>query len=401
MALRGFGTTPSASATARPIPEDADSRSYRHSELVEESLLEGRSPTKHLLENNSVIEQGQESGTIEEEPAELLEPVVDFDIRLRGRSILTDTDLTPAEILEILDTAATLKDLRQRGISYPWLAGKTLGMIFQHPSTRTRTAFQAGMEQLGGQAIFLGVQDLQLKRGETIRDTAAMFSRYVSAVAARISDPNDLNEFAAGSQVPVFNGLTSVNHPIEALSDVMTLRERFGHLQGLNFAYLGDGNNVAHSLLLSCSAVGVNVRFAGPEAFQPDVRIVEQARKLAVLSGATLTITDDPFEAVSGADAVYTDVHESMGETVIPGKLMALAPYRVTTNIMAVAKPTAVFMHCLPLHRGQEVEAAVADGPQSIIFDQAENRLHVHKAVLLQVLHEERWVDETELVSIA
>ncbi len=329
------------------------------------------------------------------------EPVIGFDVRLRGRSILCDTDLSPAEILEILDTATTLKDLRTRGIAYPWLAGKTLGMIFQHPSTRTRTAFQAGMEQLGGQAIFLGVQDLQLKRGETIRDTAAMFSRYVSAVAARISDPKDLAEFAAGSKVPVFNGLTSFDHPIEALSDVMTLRERFGQLKGLKFAYLGDGNNVSHSLLLACSAVGVSVAFAGPEAFRPDRLVVEKALQLARASGATLTMTDDPFEAASGADAVYTDVHESMGESVIPGKLMALAPYRVTTSIMAVAKPTAVFMHCLPLHRGQEVEAAVADGPQSIIFDQAENRLHVHKAVLLQVLHEERWVDETIDVSVA
>lgn len=351
--------------------------------------------------NHSVVEQDQESGIIEEESAEMPEPMIGFDDRLRGRSILSDTDLSPAEILEILDTAATLKDLRQRGISYPWLAGKTLGMIFQHPSTRTRTAFQAGMEQLGGQAIFLGVQDLQLKRGETIRDTAAMFSRYVNAVAARISDPKDLAEFAAGSQVPVFNGLTSFDHPIEALGDVMTLRERFGTLQGLKFAYLGDGNNVSHSLLLACSAVGVSVALAGPEAFWPDPRVIEKAHRLAAASGATLTITDDPFAAAAEADAVYTDVHESMGESVIPGKLMALAPYRVTAKIMAVAKPTAVFMHCLPLHRGQEVEAVVADGPQSIIFDQAENRLHVHKAVLLQVLHEERWVDETNDVSVA
>ena len=329
-------------------------------------------------------------GIEEDEEITLVEPEIAFDANLRGRSILSDTDLSPAEILTVLDTAARLKALRDAGIAYPWLAGKTLGMIFQHPSTRTRTAFQAGMEQLGGQAIFLGAQDLQLKRGETIRDTAEMFSRYVNAVAARVADHKDLYEFAAGAHVPVFNGLTSFDHPIEALSDLMTLRERFGTLQGLKFAYLGDGNNVSHSLLLACAATGVSVAFAGPEAFRPDPAVIAKAEALAAASGATIVFTEDPFEAAADADAVYTDVHESMGETVIPGKLMALAPYRVTTKVMAAAKPEAVFMHCLPLHRGQEVEAAVADGPQSIIFDQAENRLHVHKAVLLQVLHDER-----------
>ena len=309
---------------------------------------------------------------------------------LRGRSVLSDTDLVPEEILTIIETAVTLKHLRHARIPHAWLAGKTLGMIFQHPSTRTRTAFQAGMEQLGGQAIFLGVQDLQLKRGETIQDTARIFSRYVDAVAARIADPADLVEFASGATVPVFNGLTSHNHPIEALSDVMTLHERFGRLEGLKFAYLGDGNNVCHSLMLAMSATGVSVTVAGPAAYAPDPVVVEQARALAARSGATLTLTDDPHEAVTGADAVYTDVHESMGESVNPGKLMALAPFRVTQKVMAQAKPEAVFMHCLPLHRGQEVEPEVADGPQSIIFDQAEARLHVHKAVLLQVLYDER-----------
>jgi len=348
-----------------------------------------------------VADQDQGFGTTEEGTLEMLEPEIGFNARLRRRSILDDTDLSPEEILSILDTAETLKDLRRRGISYPWLAGKTLGMIFQHPSTRTRTAFQAGMEQLGGQAIFLGAQDLQLKRGETIRDTATMFSRYVDAVAARIADPAELREFAAGATVPIFNGLTSFNHPIEVLGDLLTLRERFGTLSGLKFAYLGDGNNVCHSLLLACTAAGVSITVAGPEGFQPDAQVVATARELAAESGAILTMTDDPYAAAQDADAIYTDVHESMGATVIPGKLMALAPYRVTTKIMAVAKPSAVFMHCLPLHRGQEVEAAVADGPQSIIFDQAENRLHVHKAVLLQVLHDERQVEEANVASVA
>ena len=309
---------------------------------------------------------------------------------LRGKSILRDTDLSPEEIHAIVETASTLKRLRDQHVPHAWLGGQTLGMIFQHPSTRTRTAFQAGMEQLGGQAIFLGVQDLQLRRGETIGDTARIFSRYVDAVATRIADPVDLVEFAAGATVPVFNGLTSIDHPIEALSDVMALSEHFGNVQGLRFTYLGDGNNVCHSLMLAMVASGVNVTVGCPVEYGPDPAVVETAREIAARTGATLSLVDDAVAAVRGADAVYTDVHESMGEQENPGKLMALAPFRVTQELMGKAKPEAVFMHCLPLHRGQEVESAVADGPQSIIFDQAECRLHVHKAVLLQVLHDER-----------
>ena len=316
--------------------------------------------------------------------------VMTFDPALHGRHLLADTDLAPSEIITMLDTAATLKRLRADHQPHGWLGGKTLGLIFQHPSTRTRTALQGAMRQLGGQAIFLGIQDLQLRRGETIRDTAEVFSRYVDGIAVRVEHRQDLYDLAEGASVPVLNGLTSFDHPIEALSDLFTLRERFGTLKGLRFAYLGDGNNVCHSLLLTLSAVGVSVTVAGPEGFRPEPEVVATAQRLAAVSGAVVRITDDPIEAASGADAVYTDVHESMGETVIPGKLMALAPFRVTRKVMAVAGPEAVFMHCLPLHRGQEVESEVADGPQSIIFDQAENRLHVHKAVLLQVLHGER-----------
>lgn len=309
---------------------------------------------------------------------------------LRGRSVLSDASLSPEERIAILDTAEMLKRLRKNGISHPWLAGKTMGMIFQHPSTRTRTAFQAGMEQLGGQAIFLGAQDLQLKRGETIEDTAAIFSRYVDAVAARVADPADLFQFARGASVPVFNALTSKDHPLEALSDVFALREHFGSLEGLTFAYLGDGNNVCHSLMLAMAAAGVNVHIACPKDFGPDPVIVPQAQALASQTGASIRFFQGANEAVRGVDAVYTDVHESMGEQENSRKLMALAPYRVTEDLMKRAKPEAVFMHCLPLRRGQEVEPEVADGPQSIIFDQAEARLHVHKAVLLQVLHDDR-----------
>jgi ornithine carbamoyltransferase len=309
---------------------------------------------------------------------------------LRGKSILRDTDLSPDERTAILETAITLKAMRQSGEPHAWLGGKTLGMIFQHPSTRTRTAFQAGMEQLGGQAIFLGIQDLQLKRGETIADTAHIFSLYVDAVAARIADPADLVEFASGAKVPVFNALTSHDHPLEALSDVFTLYDHFGTLTGKKFAYVGDGNNMCHSLMLAMVSSGVSMAVATPAAYAPDPAVVAAAQAIAAQTGAVLEFVDSAIEAASGADAVYTDVHESMGEQENPGKLMALAPYRVTQQVMAHAKPDAVFMHCLPLHRGQEVEPEVADGPQSIIFDQAESRLHVHKAVLLQALHDER-----------
>jgi ornithine carbamoyltransferase len=306
--------------------------------------------------------------------------------RLRGRSVLEDTDLTPAEIDEVLVVAARLKGMRQRNEPHTFLRGKTLGLIFQHPSTRTRTAFQVGMEQLGGQAIFLGANELQLKRGETLGDTAEIMSRYADAIALRVADHADLLAFAAGASVPVFNALTAKCHPIEVWGDLLTLRERFGELQGLKFAYLGDGNNVCHSLMLACAAMGISVAVASPRQYRPNPEVTATAETLAAASGASVELTDDVMAAVANADAVYTDVHQSMGEQDDTLKATKLAPYRVTQAVMAGAKPTAVFMHCLPMRRGEEVESEVADGPQSIIFDQAENRLHVHKALLLHTL---------------
>ncbi|MCC6315445.1 MAG: ornithine carbamoyltransferase [Thermomicrobiales bacterium] len=306
--------------------------------------------------------------------------------RLQGRSILHDTDLTPDEIGEVLETATRLKALRKAGKAHGYLAGKTLGMLFQHPSTRTRVSFEAGMAQLGGQAIFLGVDDLQMKRGETIADTAQVLSRYVDAIVARVAAHSDLEQLAEASSAPVYNGLTDRSHPMQALCDLLTLQERFGGLQGLKLAYLGDGNNMLHSLLLAGASMGINVAAATPTGHAPDPEVVNQAQWLAAASGATVTVTDDPFAAAEGADAVYTDVHVSMGQKDGAARAVALAPYKVTYKVMSAAKPDAVFMHCLPMHRDEEVEAVVADGPQSIIFDQAENRLHAHKAVLLQTL---------------
>ncbi len=313
-------------------------------------------------------------------------PSFSVSTRLRGRHLLVDTDLTPDEIGEVLATAARIKRLGRSGQPHPYLAGKTLGMIFQHPSTRTRVSFEAGMAQLGGQAIFLGVNDLQMKRGETIADTAQILSRYVDGLVARVADHNDLVTLASSASIPVMNGLSDKCHPLQALADLLTLQETFGTLQGLKVAYLGDGNNVAVSLMLSCAAMGVSMTVAGPPAHRIAPDVVVHAQWLAGHNGAVIEVTDDPRAAVAGADAVYTDVHVSMGQLDGAARAVQLAPYKVTPEIMALAKPLAVFMHDLPMHRDEEVSAEVADGPQSIIFDQAENRLHVHKALLVHTL---------------
>jgi len=306
--------------------------------------------------------------------------------RLRSRHVIVDTDFTPDEIAEVLDTAGRIKRLFRTGQPHGYLAGKTLGMIFQHPSTRTRVSFEAGMAQLGGQAIFLGVNDLQMKRGETIGDTAQILSRYVDAVVARVADHNDLITLASSATIPVMNGLSDKCHPLQALADLLTLQESFGDLKGLKLAYLGDGNNMASSLMLSGAAMGVSVSVAAPPSLQVPEDIVQHARWLARSNGATIEVTNDPVAAVKGANAIYTDVHVSMGQLDGAARAVALAPYKVTADLMAQADPKAVFMHCLPMHRDEEVSAEVADGPQSIIFDQAENRLHMHKALLLHTL---------------
>jgi ornithine carbamoyltransferase len=306
--------------------------------------------------------------------------------RLRGRTVLSDLDLDAQDITDLLDAGSWLKDLRVKNMPHPFLSGKTLGMIFQLPSTRTRNAFQAGMDQLGGHVTFLGTEESHLTRGETLHDTATIMSSYVDAIAARFARHYDLVTFAAGARIPVYNALSERYHPIEALSDILTLRERFGSLDGLKLAYLGDGNNVCHSLTLSAATMGLDVAIACPDGYRPDPAVIAAAEARAAKSGGSVTLTDDPMAAAEGANAIYTDVHESMGELESAAKRSALRPFKVTTSIMAQADPGAVFMHCLPMRRGEEVEEAVADGPQSIIFDQAEHRLHMHKALLLLTL---------------
>ena len=302
---------------------------------------------------------------------------------LRGRDCLTLADYSADEIIYLLDLAARLKEYRRQGIATPWLAGKSLGMIFQKPSTRTRVSFEVGMYQLGGQALFLSGQDLQLSRGEPIADTAQVLSRFVNGLIIRTHAHQEAEELARYASVPVINALTDKYHPCQALADMLTLREKHGRLAGLRLAYLGDGNNVAHSLMIASALLGMTIAVASPRQLQPSAEVVDLVGRLANRHGGRLLITEDPREAVQGADAVYTDVWTSMGfEEERQERLRVLAPYRVTEDLCREASPDYLFLHCLPAHRDEEVEPAVMDGPHSVVFDQAENRMHVQKALL-------------------
>jgi len=268
------------------------------------------------------------------------------------------------------------------------LAGKSLAMIFQKPSTRTRVSFEVGMFQLGGQALFLGASDIQLHRGETIADTAQVLSRYVHGIMARVFAHQDLLDLARHGSVPVINGLSDLLHPCQALADYFTLRERRGDLTGLKMAYVGDGNNVAHELMFGAVKLGMQFSIGCPTGYGPNPLIYKSAVREAQKQGSPLPeVTSDPMEAVSGADAVYTDVWTSMGQEKESKKRLAdFQGFQVTPAMMARAGSDAVFMHCLPAHRGEEVAADVIDGPQSAVFDEAENRLHVQKAILATLI---------------
>ena len=270
------------------------------------------------------------------------------------------------------------------------LTGKSLAMIFQKPSTRTRVSFEVGMFQLGGQALFLGANDIQLHRGETIADTARVLSRYVHGIMARVFAHQDVLDLARHGSVPVINGLSDLLHPCQALADYFTLRERRGDLTGLKMAYVGDGNNVAHELMFGAVKLGMQFSIGCPTGYEPNPLIYKSAVREAQKLGSPLPeVNADPLEAVAGADVVYTDVWASMGqEKEAKKRLAAFQGFQVTPEMMAVAGPDAVFMHCLPAHRGEEVAADVIDGPQSAVFDEAENRLHVQKAVLVTLMGE-------------
>jgi ornithine carbamoyltransferase len=268
------------------------------------------------------------------------------------------------------------------------LQGRSLAMIFQKHSTRTRVSFEVGMYELGGRALFLGQDDIQLTRGESIADTARVLSRYVHGIVARVFAHQDVLDLARHGSVPVINGLSDLLHPCQALADYFTLRERRGGLQGLKMAYVGDGNNVANELMFGAVKLGLRCSVGCPKGYEPNPLIFKSAVREAQKVGTPVPeVTTDPYEAVAGADVVYTDVWTSMGqEAEAELRKAAFKGYSVTPQLMAAAGPEALFMHCLPAHRGEEVAAEVMDGPQSVVFDEAENRLHVQKAVLLTLM---------------
>lgn len=294
--------------------------------------------------------------------------------------LLSLMDLSRGDVRAILDAAAGFKvsPLSRRDA----LEGRTLAMIFQKSSTRTRVSFEVAMQRLGGHALFLSARDLQLGRGETVADTARVLARYCDAIMARVNSHDDLIELTKGG-VPVINGLSDLLHPCQALADALTIDEHKGTLDGVTLAYIGDGNNVAHSLINLAARTPLAVRVATPPGYAPDASIVGAARA----DGAEVTITEDPAQAVAGADVVYTDTWASMGqESEAESRRAVFQPYRVDEALFARAAPDAIFMHCLPAHRGEEVTDAVIDHARSVVFDQAENRMHTQQAILAMLL---------------
>lgn len=306
---------------------------------------------------------------------------------LQGRDFLDFADFTALELHDLLALAIDLKEKQKQGQFYRPLAGKTLGLIFEKSSTRTRVSFEVAMFQLGGHALFLSSQDTQMGRGEPIADTAKVLSRYVDGVMIRTFGHQNVIEFARAATIPVINGLTDLHHPCQVLADILTLWEKKGTLKGLNVTYIGDGNNMANSWLIAAPKFGINLRVATPPGYECDPQVVEQAKGLAKLHGTELLLTNDPVSAVQNTDMIYTDVWASMGqEQEQKIREQHFAAYQVNAELVKHAKSDYLFMHCLPAHRGEEVTADVIDGPNSVIFDEAENRLHVQKAILVALM---------------
>jgi len=304
---------------------------------------------------------------------------------LKGKDLISVADLSREEVWAIFETAKNLKARYYSGeLIIPLLKGKVLAMIFQKPSTRTRVSFEVAMHQLGGYAMYLSWHELQLGRGETIADTARVLSRYVHGIMARVYKHSNLIELAKYADVPIINGLSDLEHPVQAISDMFTILEKKGKLEGLTLAFVGDGaDNVLHSLLLASAKLGVNIRIGTPKGYDPNPEIMKIAEEEASRSGALIEVVREPEEAIKGADVVYTDVWVSMGqEAERERRIKDLRPYQVTPELMRLAKKDAIFMHCLPAKRGEEVVDEVIDGPWSVVWDQAENRLHVQKAIL-------------------
>ncbi len=301
------------------------------------------------------------------------------------KDLLTVTDIPSNTIKELLTLTKKLKSDRGTGRSSFPLKGKTLGLIFEKPSTRTRVSFEAGMNQLGGNALFLESEKIQLSRGESLADTAKVLTRYLDGLVVRTFDQSLLEEWALHTSIPVINGLTDQGHPCQALADLFTIVEKKGRAKGLKLAYIGDGNNMTHSLLEVGAKVGMHVTVGCPKGYEPNQDILRRAKKDGKQTGANIEVIRDPKKAALDADIIYTDVWISMGqEKEQKPRRKAFAPFQVNQRLMHQAKPSALVMHCLPAHRGEEITGDVLDGPQSIILDQAENRLHMQKAILLK-----------------
>jgi ornithine carbamoyltransferase len=306
---------------------------------------------------------------------------------LKGRSYTRVSDWSAEELRIALDLADELKQERARRRELRVLPGRTVGLIFRKPSTRTRISSEVAIAELGGMALYVPAADLQLARGESTRDTALVLSRFLSAILIRTFEQSEVDEFAEHATVPVINGLTDLAHPLQALSDAMTIRERFGTWQGIRLAYFGDGNNVCHSLLVIAARLGMNLVAATPSTLRPDERIVAAAKADAAAAGGSIELVEDPREAAAGAHVLYTDVWTSMGqEHERDARLRELEPYRLDESLLRLADADGVAMHCLPAHVGEEISGEVLYGPRSLAWEQAENRLHTQKAVMALVI---------------
>ena len=306
---------------------------------------------------------------------------------LKGRHLLRIADWTAGEIELVLDLADELKQQQRRREPHRLLEGRVLGLLFDKPSTRTRVSFEVAMAQLGGSALFLAADQLQVARGESLRDTAVVLSRYLDVLAVRLSSHEDVGTLARHAVIPVINALTDAAHPCQALADLMTLRERLGDPAGRRLLFVGDGNNVCASLLVAAATFGMHVVVATPAGYEPPQAAVELARAAAASSGGSVELVRDPLEAVSGADALYTDVWTSMGQEHEQSRRRTdLARYRIDVDLLRAAGTQTIVLHCLPAHDGEEITSEVLHGPQSAVWDQAENRLHAQKALLALVV---------------
>ncbi|MTV49406.1 ornithine carbamoyltransferase [Heliobacillus mobilis] len=313
--------------------------------------------------------------------------LVELDERMRGRDFLSLHDFTRDEIFYLLDVAKELKALQKAGKPHRLLEGKTLGMIFTKSSTRTRVSFEVGMYQLGGSALFLSSADIQLGRGEPIKDTARVLSRYVDGIMIRTFAHEDVVELAKYADIPVINGLTDLLHPCQVLADLLTIVEHKGKTDGLKMTYIGDGNNMAHELMYGGAKAGMHVVICTPEGYEPDAEVVRLATEDAKANGGSITLMNDPVEASKDADVLYTDVWASMGqEGEANVRANAFQGFQINGTIMKVAKPDTIVLHCLPAHRGEEITDEVIEGPNSVVFDEAENRLHAQKAIMAVVM---------------